>query len=143
MIRSPRPRPSSAGIIAFLALCACAFAAAASAQFSASVTVEKKGTATPSGGAIVQVEVACVGPVLEAFVTLSQDDGAVSGDGPLQPICDGGARTYDVAVTAFEGRFHKGKAFASAFVLLCDEEGTECADGQDSRVVKLREARAG
>jgi hypothetical protein len=79
-------------------------------------------------------------PVLEALVTASQDDNVGFGEGFFVGLtCDGRPHIESARIQTFdEERFRRGKAFVSAFVLLCDEESDECFRGQDARLVHLR-----
>jgi hypothetical protein len=95
----------------------------------------------PDGSARVSVLVRCApfGQVLEANVSLSQDDGAVSGMGGLGPItCDRRWHVASSVVRPFDGSFRRGRAFASAFVLLLDPATGTTRQGQDSGTVLLR-----
>jgi hypothetical protein len=89
----------------------------------------------------VKVQVKCEPPaeVLEALVTVHQDEGAAFGEaGITSVVCDGKKRTHTVAVEALESTFGRGEAFVSAFVLVClDAKCAETAQGQDSRVVRV------
>jgi hypothetical protein len=89
----------------------------------------------------VKVTVKCEPPaeVLEALVTVHQDEGAASGEaGITSVVCDGKKRTQRVRVETLDSTFHRGEAFVSAFVLVClDVECTETAQGQDSRVIRI------
>jgi hypothetical protein len=112
-----------------------------------SVTVEVGPTAKllDDGQAVrVKVKVACEPPaeVLEALVTVHQDEGAAFGEaGITSVVCDGRTHVHKVEVEALDSTFHAGEAFVSAFVLVClDPEDPECTDtaqGQDSTVVKV------
>ena len=92
---------------------------------------------------VVQVEVSvqCEPPaeVLEALVTVSQDEGAASGEaGITSVVCDGKKRTHTVDVQTLDSTFHPGEAFVSSLVLVClDAECVQTAQGQDSRVVRV------
>jgi Family of unknown function (DUF6299) len=58
---------------------------------------------------------------LEAHISLSQDDQTISGQSGLGSIiCDGTTHVNRVTVRPTQGRFHKGDAYASAFLLLYD-----------------------
>jgi hypothetical protein len=89
----------------------------------------------------VKVKVACEPPaeVLEALVTVHQDEGAASGEaGITSVVCDGKTRVHRVAVEALDSTFRPGEAFVSALVLVClDAECVETAQGQDSRLVRV------
>jgi hypothetical protein len=120
-------------------------ASAASARQQAdTVVVEVSPTAklVDGGQAVrVKVKVECEPPaeVLEALVTVSQDEGAAFGEaGITSVVCDGKKRTHKVTVQALDSTFRPGEAFVSAFVLVClDAECAETAQGQDSRVVRV------
>ncbi|MDQ3935764.1 MAG: DUF6299 family protein [Actinomycetota bacterium] len=76
-----------------------------------------------AGSVIVQVAYRCDPGLqpLEAHITVSQDEQRISGQAGLGSIvCDGATHVNTVRVTPFEGRFHRGEAFASAFLLLQD-----------------------
>jgi hypothetical protein len=91
---------------------------------------------------LVRLRVRCPAepPLLEAFVYINQD-GNESQFGGLNPTCDGSWHRSTARVDAFEeAPFHPGRAVATAFVLLCDEAGTECVSGEGSRRIRLREA---
>ena len=94
-----------------------------------------------AGAATGRVRVSCPAGMqpLEALVTLSQADGAVSGQGAIAPVtCDGRARWYAWRVAAPEAAFSPGPARASAFVLVLDGTGTSTLSGADARVVRVR-----
>jgi hypothetical protein len=118
---------------------------AASARQQADAVVVKVGPTAKlidDGQAVrVKVKVKCEPPaeVLEALVTVHQDEGAAFGEaGITSVVCDGKKRTHRVAVEALDSTFRRGEAFVSAFVLVClDAECAETAQGQDSRVVRV------
>jgi hypothetical protein len=118
---------------------------AASAQQADTVKVKVGPTAKllDDGRAVqVEVRVKCGPPaeVLEALVTVSQDEGAASGQGFLgsSAVCDGKQHAHSVEVQTLDSTFHSGEAFVSGFVLVClDAECVETAQGQDSRVVRV------
>ena len=75
---------------------------------------------------------------LEALLTLSQNNQRIYGEGyPTTIVCDGTTRVYHVRVDAFERLFHRGLAYASAFVLICNNSGSVCRDGQASGNIRL------
>jgi hypothetical protein len=77
--------------------------------------------------------------VLEAHVTLSQDDQATSGMGGIAGVvCDGRSRIYQVRVPAQQGSFHRGKARASPFVLVRDPATDTTESAGSSRIIQLR-----
>jgi hypothetical protein len=79
------------------------------------------GVVNADGSATVPVTVSCPAGsrVLEAHLSLSQDDQTISGMGGIAGVrCNGRPRTYLVRVVSFSGAFHAGTAFASPFVLV-------------------------
>ena len=77
--------------------------------------------------------------VLEAGVTLSQDDQALFGQGFIDRItCDGKQRWYRWRAFWFEQPFHTGTAYASAFVIVTDEASEDTVSGGDTRIVAVR-----
>ena len=88
----------------------------------AAVTVSVGGgTANPDGSATVSVTVTCApgSRVIEAHVSLSQDEQAVWGMGGLANVrCNGRPNTYLVTVRPSSGSFHAGAAYASPYVLV-------------------------
>jgi hypothetical protein len=79
--------------------------------------------------------------VLEALVTLSQDEQRLFGQGSIAGIrCTGKADWYGYRVSSFGEPFHPGRGTASAFVLVTDPAGTTTLSGGDSRVVTVRRA---
>jgi hypothetical protein len=94
-------------------------------------------------GAEVRVQVRCdpEPPLLEALVTASQEGTVGFGQGFFVGgvECDGRQHVLTARITTFDPElFVRGKAFVSAFVLLCDPVTGECFDGQDTRFVQLR-----
>ena len=76
---------------------------------------------------------------LEAHLTLSQDDQRISGQRGLGSIvCDGSIHTNTVEIQPTEGRFHKGEAHASAFLLLFDPStgGTVSVNRAETIVIR-------
>jgi hypothetical protein len=76
------------------------------------------------GGQAVLVELQVTCPqgkeVLEAHISVSQDDSATYGLSGIPVKCTGKPHTYKTVVTAQQGQFHTGTAYASAYVLLYD-----------------------
>ena len=106
------------------------------------VSIKKNAEALPGGQEVdVRVKASCdpIGEVLEAFVQIHQGD--FFGDGFFTPICDGVPRSYLVRVIVLEGALEPGEAQASAFVLVCNEDGSICEQGQDSRLIRIRDPR--
>ena len=95
-----------------------------------------------SGGAVRVVVVASCDPgdqVLEAHLSVSQDNQTISGQTGIPVRCDGKSRRYRVTVSPLEGTFHTGDAFASAFVLTCaDPTCATTEQGQSSGTITVR-----
>ena len=86
--------------------------------------------------ATVSLRVRCAtgSDVLEALVTVSQEQ--TFAQGSFGPVCDGRWHQLVVSATALDVPFVAGTAQVSPFILICDEGG-ECVQGQDTRVVQL------
>jgi hypothetical protein len=95
-----------------------------------------------ANGAVRAVVVASCDPghqVLEAHLSVSQDNQAISGETGIPVRCDGKSRKYRVTATPLEGAFHAGDAFTSAFVLTCaDPTCGTTEQGQDARTITVR-----
>ena len=79
------------------------------------------------------------GQVQEAHVSLSQDDQRIWGMSGLGGItCDGRWHRTTTIVRSFDGAFHKGEAYASAFLLLYDPNTGETRQGQAVETVLVR-----
>jgi hypothetical protein len=77
--------------------------------------------------------------VLEAQLLVSQDNQVRSGQGGIPVRCSGKSRKYRVTVGPFEGAFHAGDAFASAFVLTCANPTCGTAEqGHVTRTITVR-----
>jgi hypothetical protein len=77
--------------------------------------------------------------ILEAGVTLSQDDQAIFGQGFIDRItCDGKQRWYRWRAFWFDQPFHTGAAYVSAFVIVTDENFEDTVSGGDTRIVRVR-----
>ena len=99
------------------------------------------GTANTDGSASVPVTVSCTpgAKVIEAHVTLSQDDQTISGMGGIAGVrCNGRPRTYLVRVVPVEGAFHAGTAFASPYVLVERRSGKTTESGGTAGSITLR-----
>lgn len=123
-------------------LFALAAVATAPAEAAPSVSVQVARNASLSGSAIVAlVTVSCSdgASVLEAQLTVSQDNQATSGTaGIAGVVCDGRPHRYTVTVNGQQGAFHTGPAHASAFVLVQDSlTGGTASDGA-SRTISVR-----
>ena len=92
------------------------------------------------GGSAVLVRVAGIcssgTEVLEAFVTVSQE-GVSSDMGFFPLICDGAPHAFTARITAFDGTFSPGDAFASAYALITDPDTGQTDDGAHSRTITL------
>ena len=130
------------GVLALVVALSLGLAGSASAA-TASVNIREDAVAIEGGRAVlVFVEVQCsLDPgevLLEGNVSVSQDD--ASGMAGLNPVCDGRERVYPIRVRTFGGTFEAGDAFASAFLLFLNEQGTTQAS--DSTVITIRGAPA-
>ncbi len=99
------------------------------------------GTANTDGSATVPVTVSCPGGtrVLEAHVTLSQDNQTISGMAGIAGVrCNGRPRTYLVRVVPLEGAFHAGTAFASPYVLVEHRSGSTTESGGTGSTITLQ-----
>ncbi len=117
-----------------------ALVAAPAAHAAVSVSVSN-GTVNPDGSATVPVTIFCSpgSEVLEAHLTLSQDDQTISGMAGIAGVrCTGKARTYLVTVTPFQGSFHAGTAHASPFVLVQNRRTGETESGGSAATISLQ-----
>jgi hypothetical protein len=115
----------------------------AAAQETVGVSVEIEPTAKllKDGAVLVRVQVTCPKgmEVLEAHVSVSQDDQTVFGQSGIPVKCTGKAHTYRTAVTAQQGQFHTGSASSSAFVLILDPAtGTTQSGGDTEPSLEVR-----
>jgi hypothetical protein len=77
--------------------------------------------------------------VLEAQLSVSQDNQVLSGQAGIPVRCDGKSCKYRVTVGPFEGALHAGDAFASAFVLTCANPTCRTAEQrQGTRTITVR-----
>jgi hypothetical protein len=108
----------------------------------ASVSIKPQGKLVGSGeAAVVRLRGSCEPPyeTLEANLSLSQGDFISGFTGFAGFPCDGRTHGARVTVPADEGTsFHKGRAFASAFVLLEHPRTQETQQAQATRTIKLR-----
>jgi hypothetical protein len=123
-------------------ICVFGIALVAPARAEAAVTASASdGTVNQDGSATVPVTVACTpgSRVLEAHLTLSQQDGAVWGMAGLASVrCNGRPNTYLVTVRPFDGVFTAGTAHASPYVLV-QHRGTGATEsGGTSGQITLR-----
>jgi hypothetical protein len=111
------------------------------AQAAVSVSIQSKAKLLPNGAVQAVVVASCDrgDEVLEAGLSASQDNRALSGQVGIPVRCDGKSRTYRVMVAPNEGAFHTGSAFASAFVLTCGNPTCRTTEqGHDSRTITVR-----
>jgi hypothetical protein len=115
---------------------------AAAAPKSDTIDVRLEPQATLVGGSVdATVRVRCdpFGEHFESHVTVTQDDQQIFAQRGLPIVeCDGRWHEYTVRTTPFEGSFHSGRAFASAFVSRVDPETGDMRQGQDSRTIRVR-----
>jgi len=107
----------------------------AAAHGTLSARITRHGRLVDGGQAvIVRVRVACPAgvEVLEAFVYVTQD-GNESQFAPIPLVCQDRPRTYRIRVEAQELPFHRGRARASGYVLLANDDTTS-----PTRVIRLR-----
>lgn len=116
-----------------------------SAQGTVTVTIDQNATVLEQGqtlmvrGFVTCTPVAGATEPLEAFVQVSQDEGFIFGEGFIPNVeCNGRPQRYLLRAQVIEGTFHRGEAFAGAFVLVCDDEGSVCEQGQASRTIIVR-----
>jgi hypothetical protein len=111
------------------------------AQAAVAVSIEP-GAKLVANGAVRAVVVASCDPghqVLEAHLSVSQDNQAIFGETGIPVRCDGKSRKYRVTVAPSEGEFHAGDAFGSAFVLTCPDPTCGTTEqGQDARTITVR-----
>ena len=117
-----------------IAVLGAVFAVPAATAATVTAEIGKKATLVDGGAAvIVEVSVACSpgSEVLEAFVYVVQDDNTSQFAG-IPVVCDGTLHTYTVRVRALDFVFRKGKARASAYILLESGEQTS-----PTRIIKI------
>jgi hypothetical protein len=94
-----------------------------------------------AGTVVVQVAYRCDAGLqpLEANITVSQDNQQISGQTGLGSIvCDGSTHVNTVTVRPNAGRFHKGVANASAFLLLYDPSTGQTVSVNHSETITVR-----
>ena len=105
------------------------------------VKVLSPATLAPGGGINVSIDVWCrpVGGPFERNVTVTQDDGFVWTQRGLPDVpCDRRWHRITVVATPFEGAFHAGTAYVSAYVSRLDPATGQTWQGQDARTVRVR-----
>lgn len=128
-------------ILVLVATLGLLWAGSVPAQAVVAVSIQPQAKLVAGGAVRTVVEVACDAgrEVLEAHVSVTQDDQTISGQAGIPVRCDGKARKYRVTVRPLEGTFHTGDAFVSAFVLTCiDPACLTTEQGQDARTVTVR-----
>jgi hypothetical protein len=127
-------------LLVLVAALGLAWAGSVPAQAAVAVSVAPDAKLV-ANGAVRPVVVASCDPghqVLEAHLSVSQDNQAIFGQTGIPVGCDGKSRKYRVTVTPLEGAFHAGDAFASAFVLTCaDPTCGTTEQGQDARTITV------
>ena len=116
-------------------------AGAVPAQAAVAVSIQPGAKLVADGDVRAIVVASCDSDqqVLEAHLSVSQDDQTLSGQAGIPIRCDGKSRRYRVTVSPVEGAFHTGDAFASAFVLTCaDPTCATTEQGQDSETITVR-----
>ena len=111
------------------------------AQAAVAVSIESEAKLVVNGAVRGVVVASCDAghQVLEAQLSVSQDNQAIFGQTGIPVRCDGKSRKYRVTVMPLEGAFHAGDAFASAFVLTCPDPTCGTTEqGQDARTITVR-----
>jgi hypothetical protein len=108
---------------------------------AAVTAVAGDGTVSADGSATVPVTFSCTpgSVVIEAHLTLSQDDQRVSGTAGIPGVrCTGKPRTLLVRVVPVDGAFHPGAAFASPFLLVQNRRTGTTESGGTGATITLR-----
>jgi hypothetical protein len=128
-------------VCAVAATAACLLVPAGASAQSPTLDVRSPAHLNKDGSVRVKVLYTC-GPgvtPLEGNISLSQDDGQISGMGGLGPLtCDGRRRTANAVVTSFGDPFHRGAAFASAFLLVQDPATGGTEQAQATETIQIR-----
>jgi hypothetical protein len=128
-------------LLVMVAALGLAWAGSVPAQAAVAVSIAPEAKLLANGAVRTVVVVSCDPgrQVLEAHLSVSQDNQVISGQTGIPVRCDGKSRKYRVTVTPLEGAFHAGDAFASAFVLTCaDPTCGTTEQGQDARTITVR-----
>ena len=109
----------------------------------AQVEIRDKARVHRDGSAVVTVLVTCPSGLqaLEAHLSLSQDDQVISGQAGLGAItCSGRTQRVRVVLQPTEetADFHRGAAYASAFLLLLHPDTSMTVQAQDLETITLR-----
>jgi hypothetical protein len=134
-------RKTTPVLVVLVAALGLVWAASVPAQAAVAVSIESEAKLL-ANGAVGAVVVASCDPgdqVLEAQVSVSQNNRVLSGQAGIPVRCDGKSRKYRVMVGPFLGAFHAGGAFASAFVLTCADPTCRTTDqSHDTRTITVR-----
>ena len=117
-----------------------ALAGSVAVQAAVAVSIEPNAKLAANGAVRAVVVVSCEPGdlVLEAHLSVSQDNQSIVGETGIPVHCDGQSRKYRVTVTPLERAFHAGEGFASAFVLTCADASCETTEqGQDARTIRV------
>jgi hypothetical protein len=134
-------RKPTRGLVVLVAALGLAWAGSVQAQAAVAVSIQSAATLLANGAVRAVLVVSCDSGdrVLEAQLSVSQSNRARSGQAGIPVRCDGKSRTYRVLVGPFEGAFHAGGAFASAFVSTCANSRCKRAEqGRDTRTITVR-----
>jgi hypothetical protein len=129
-------------VLVLVAALGLAWTGQATAQAAVAVAIQPAAKLVGDGAVRVVVVASCDPgqQVLEAHLSVSQDDHAIFGMTGIPVRCDGKARRHRVTVSPLDGAFHAGDAFASAFVLTCADPPTcgTTEQGQDALTITVR-----
>ena len=128
-------------LVVLAAVLSFALAGSALVQAAVAVSISPRAKLVANGAVQLVVEASCDpgAVVLEAHVSVSQDNQSISGQAGIPVQCDGESRRYRVTVSPLEGAFHTGDAFASAFVLTCPDASCETTEqGQDFGTIRVQ-----
>ncbi len=129
--------------LAFIALAFCLLispAGVAATPDTIEVRVEPRATLV-DGAVEVTIRVRCdpFGEHFESNITITQDDQHIFAQRGLPVLhCDGRWHEATVLATPFEGTFHSGRAYASAYVSRLDPITGEVRQGQHARTIHVR-----
>jgi hypothetical protein len=127
-------------LVVMVAALGLAWAGSVPAQAAVAVSIEPAAKLVADGAVRAVVVASCDAGqrVLEAHLSVSQDNQAIFGQAGILVRCDGKSRKYRVTVTPIDGAFHAGDAFASAFVLTCaDPTCGTTEQGQDAQTITV------
>jgi len=129
----------SAAIVSAMLLLAPAAGAQSNAE-TVDVRLHPVAQLVPPGRVVGRVRVSCPqgSSVLEALVTLSQDNQHLFGQGAIAGVtCNGHSQWYQFQVAPQGEPFHRGRAHASAFVLVLLASGVETLSGGHTRSINV------